>query len=104
MKDRIEANMEIWLAQAKELCTKEAAAEARAKRNELLAASDSSVALDRLGLEVPEGSTFTAWLSFLSGIGKAISGAWPIYRQRLRDLPQQPGFPFEIDWPVKPAE
>jgi hypothetical protein len=28
--------------------------------------------------------------------------AWKDYRQALRDVPQQVGFPTEIDWPVKP--
>jgi len=28
--------------------------------------------------------------------------AWAEYRQALRDLPQQAGFPTEITWPVKP--
>lgn len=28
--------------------------------------------------------------------------AWASYRQALRDLPQQAGFPVTIDWPVKP--
>jgi len=28
--------------------------------------------------------------------------AWAEYRQALRDLPQQAGFPAEITWPVKP--
>ena len=28
--------------------------------------------------------------------------AWATYRQALRDLPQQAGFPTTIDWPVKP--
>jgi len=28
--------------------------------------------------------------------------AWATYRQALRDLPQQAGFPTEITWPVKP--
>lgn len=27
---------------------------------------------------------------------------WAIYRQALRDLPQQAGFPHVIDWPVAP--
>jgi len=27
---------------------------------------------------------------------------WAEYRQALRDLPQQAGFPTEITWPVKP--
>ena len=28
--------------------------------------------------------------------------AWAEYRQALRDLPQQAGFPTDIDWPTKP--
>lgn len=28
--------------------------------------------------------------------------AWKIYRQELRAVPQQPGFPWEIVWPDKP--
>jgi hypothetical protein len=28
--------------------------------------------------------------------------AWASYRQALRDLPQQAGFPHIIDWPVAP--
>lgn len=28
--------------------------------------------------------------------------AWAAYRQALRDIPQQAGFPTSIDWPVKP--
>lgn len=103
MQTRIEANVEAWLAKAKAMCTEEAAAEARAKRNELLAASDSQVAFDRLGLEAPAaGVSITGWLSFLTKLGEVLVGGWAVYRQQLRDLPQQSGFPFEIEWPVKP--
>ena len=28
--------------------------------------------------------------------------AWRAYRQALLDVPQQPGFPYNIQWPVKP--
>lgn len=28
---------------------------------------------------------------------------WIAYRQALLDLPNQPGFPFEVVWPEKPA-
>lgn len=28
--------------------------------------------------------------------------AWAVYRQDLRDVPQQAGFPEEILWPLKP--
>lgn len=27
---------------------------------------------------------------------------WAIYRQSLRDIPQQSGFPWEVEWPQKP--
>ena len=30
--------------------------------------------------------------------------AWKAYRQALRDVPQQVGFPGEVRWPVGPAE
>lgn len=28
--------------------------------------------------------------------------AWRVYRQALRDVPQQAGFPYQIVWPQKP--
>jgi hypothetical protein len=28
--------------------------------------------------------------------------AWATYRQALRDIPQQPGFPWSVTWPIKP--
>jgi|LWDU01.1.fsa_nt_gi hypothetical protein len=27
---------------------------------------------------------------------------WTTYRSALRDIPQQIGFPFNVDWPTKP--
>ena len=27
---------------------------------------------------------------------------WAVYRQALRDIPEQSGYPFNINWPVKP--
>lgn len=29
---------------------------------------------------------------------------WRDYRQALRDVPQQPGFPYSVEWPVQPGE
>lgn len=81
----------------------ETAAEiARAIRNRLLKDTDAEVALDRLGLTVPTGSTFTAWLDFFRHLGEALVGGWAQYRQALRDLPNQEGFPFAIAWPERP--
>jgi len=34
--------------------------------------------------------------------GTAIPDEWKAYRQALRDVPQQPGFPTEVTWPEKP--
>ena len=31
-----------------------------------------------------------------------IPGVWEVYRQALRDVPSQAGFPWEVTWPVKP--
>lgn len=57
------------------------AATARSKRNRLLAETDWTQAAD-----VPQ----------------ATKDLWAPYRQALRDVPQQSGFPTEIVWPVKP--
>lgn len=69
---------------------------ARKIRNKMLEASDSRVALDRIGLDT---SSTTKFLASLAGIFK---GDWAVYRQALRDLTAQEGFPFNIDWPVDP--
>lgn len=50
----------------------------RAERNALLAASDSMALADR------------------------ITDKWRTYRQSLRDLPAQSGFPISVTWPNKP--
>lgn len=104
LQERIEAAPNTWLNAIKEASTAEAAAEIRAKRDALLLESDSRVALDRLGLEVPSGTTFSAWLSFFNTLGAVLSGKWATYRQALRDIPQQDGFPFNVVWPAKPED
>lgn len=82
----------------------ETAAEiARSIRNRMLKDSDAEVALDRLGLSVPTGTTFTAWLDFFRRLGAALNGEWAAYRQALRDLPTQEGFPLAIVWPHAPG-
>jgi len=74
----------------------------RATRDGLLAESDQHVLLDRIGLEQPTDTTFDAWLAFMRGIGEMASGEWAVYRQALRDVPQQSGFPFDVHWPEIP--
>ena len=75
---------------------------ARKIRDRLLEKSDKELTFDRMGLTVPSGSTFTSWLSFLKNLGNALTGSWATYRQELRDLPQQSGFPFNITFPNPP--
>ncbi|MDD3921244.1 MAG: phage tail assembly chaperone [Eubacteriales bacterium] len=100
IQERIESNYTAWMQHAKDLDYERAAAAVRQIRDVLLAASDKEMALDRMGLIAPTGSTFSAWLTFLRGIGDALSGAKATYRQALRDLPDQEGFPYSIDWPT----
>ena len=54
--------------------------EARSERNRLLSETDWTQVAD-------------------APVNKA---AWATYRQALRDIPQQAGFPTSINWPVKP--
>lgn len=102
LSSRIEANKDAWLGVAQSESYNIAAAEVRVKRNKMLLDSDSTVALDRINLPTPSGSAFTAWLAFLQAIAAAVSGPWATYRQRLRDIPAQPGFPYDVEWPDAP--
>lgn len=74
----------------------EAAEIARKLRNKLLSDSDSQMTLDRLGLDT---STATKFIHSLANI---FTGAWATYRQALRDLPEQAGFPFNVTFPTPP--
>ena len=62
----------------------EAAVEsARAKRDRLLTESD--------------------WITIrATDTGDPVPTEWQTYRQALRDIPDQTGFPEEIDWPQEP--
>ena len=55
------------------------ATQVRAKRDALLVSSDNMALADR------------------------ITDAWRTYRQSLRDLPAQSGFPNSITWPTEPS-
>lgn len=35
-------------------------------------------------------------------VPEAIAAKWAPYRQALRDIPEQSGFPFFVEWPEKP--
>lgn len=75
-----------------------AAEMARKIRNRLLDSSDAEMSLDRIGLDT---SSTTA---FLTSLSKIFKNSWSIYRQHLRDIPTQEGFPFNIDWGISPND
>lgn len=75
-----------------------AADAARAIRNKLLAISDKEVTIDRAGLDVSSAA------AFLLSLKNIFDGAWAKYRKSLRDLPEQEGFPFNIEWPEEPTD
>lgn len=102
--ESVTAAKEEWLEAAKRSEYNALAAQIRARRDALLLESDARMCFDRMGLEVPSGSTFSAWLGFLKGIATSISGEWASYRQALRDLPEQPGFPYDVEFPAPPKD
>ena len=73
-----------------------AAEMARKIRNRMLEKSDAQMSLDRIGLNT---SSTTAFLTSLKGL---FDNAWAVYRQHLRDITTQEGFPFNIDWGESP--
>lgn len=43
------------------------------------------------------------WTETASHLSAAQKADWKTYRQELRDITNQPGYPWEVIWPVKPA-
>ena len=102
LEKRIADNIDAWREKAMKEDYDRAAAEVRAIRDKLLADSDKEMVLDRMGLEAPTGVSFTAWLDFLKKLGQAAGGEMARYRQELRDIPKQEGFPYSVVFPTMP--
>lgn len=102
--ENVQKTLDAWMTSARNAEYARLAAEVRAKRDALLAETDKEMCLDRLGLTSPEGSTFTAWIGFLKTIASAVFGPMAKYRQALRDIPQQEGFPYSVEFPQPPQE
>lgn len=92
----IETMQKAYSNACESLNEEEAAALARKLRDKLLNASDKEMSLDRLGLDT---SSTTKFIASLTTIFKS---KWAEYRQALRDLPEQEGFPFNVKFPVSP--
>lgn len=101
-KNFIEENQDMLLERAKQEEKIELSKKLREKRNQLLAESDCEMALDRLNVEIPDGSTFASWKPFFKALSEKLTGDWAKYRQALRDLPSQEGFPYNVRFPEKP--
>lgn len=69
---------------------------ARKIRDRLLDLSDKEMSLDRIGLDT------SSTAAFLASLATIIQNSWAVYRQHLRDITEQEGFPFNIDWGVSP--
>lgn len=104
--ERISENQAAWLAEAQAEAYAEAAAKVRSLRDKLLTESDAMTALDRFGMDLPDKVTATTMLTvfkeILTTLWSITKGAIGQYRQALRDIPEQPGFPFNVEWPDKP--
>ena len=101
LEERVAGNIEAWRERAMREDYDRVAAEVRAIRDKLLAESDKEMMIDRMGLEVPTGVSFSAWLDFLKKLASAVSGNLAKYRQELRDIPKQEGFPYCVVFPTK---
>lgn len=72
---------DLWAQQIKDADFWAAATAGRKERDQLLLACDWAV--------LPDAQTERT--------------TWETYRQALRDVPEQAGFPYTIDWPIRPG-
>lgn len=84
-----------------------AATFARLMRNKMLDATDKYNTVDRVfNFDLPETISMTNVISAVKALIEGINGItandWSVYRQHLRDITDQPGFPFDIDWGTAP--
>lgn len=100
LEEDIDSEYEIWLKKAKQTEIDKLSAEVRNKRNELLAESDSAFCIDRIFADMSSISATALSSKFKELANSDIAK----YRQQLRDIPQQDGFPYEVTFPAKPVD
>jgi len=84
LQERIANEPNVWLDFAKEEEAKALAADIRAQRDAWLVKTDKT--------QIPDAD-----------ISEDCREAFREYRQALRDIPEQPGFPYVVEWPEEPA-
>lgn len=108
IKEIINNEYQKWLDYAKKVEYDKLANEIRIKRNELLAETDKEMCIDRLNLQLPKELTaanlLTGVKQFFSGFYDICNGKMATYRQELRDITKQEGFPYNVIWPTKDKE
>lgn len=107
-------NFEQYVQEAADAEYNKLADEIRAKRNELLAETDKDMAFDRLGINLEDfdipNLTLTNILTFVKTLATAVKAFGKLfkdilnskmatYRQELRDITKQQGFPYNVEWP-----
>lgn len=101
-------NYETLFESVKEMDRKQKEAEIRAKRDALLVESDKEMVFDRLGFETPDNinasNMLSTMITFFGKLKSIFSNDWAIYRQNLRDITKQEGFPYDVIFPEKPKD
>ena len=80
LAEEIEKNIDDWLESAKKKDYDEVAAEIRKQRDELLTSTDWTQMKD-------------------TALSEEKQKKYQEYRQKLRDIPEQPGFPYDVVFP-----
>ena len=105
IKEVIESDYQKWLDYAKQFEYNNLAEQVRQKRNELLAATDKEMCIDRLNLNLPTelsaATLLTGVRQFFEAFSNIVNGNIAKYRQELRDITKQEGFPYNVIWPTK---
>lgn len=68
---------------------------------EIDAQSAAVYRVEKMRMERNARLAATDWTQ-AADVPQATKDKWAPYRQALRDVPQQPGFPDNIQWPAKP--
>lgn len=104
----ISENYDTWYNYAIQYENNALASEIRAKRDELLKDSDKHMLFDRFDFDLPTDLTAVNLLSSITKFFETLKGinsnAWAKYRQELRDLTNQEGFPYNVKFPTPPEE
>lgn len=103
IENKIENDFDELIKSAAKKEYDELAAEIRKERNRLLLETDADMCIDRLQIKLPEDLSATNLLSgmkqFIEGLANIFNGKMAKYRQELRDITKQAGFPYNVVWP-----